>query len=487
MAPRLSQRSRVALEREAARAGGRPPARRRRPPSSIERAVELAHALESASDAVVGVTREGVITSWGDGAERLFGYTSEQACGRHISMLAPPDRVDEPDDLIRRALEGGRLERLETERVSRDGCLRRVLISLTAIHDDDGRHAGVLGIFRDVSEQRSAEDALRESERRYHSLVEALGEGVVMHEAGRGIVAFNSSAQRILGLSPQELANGFPGDRGDWSLIDEAGAPVTAERYPTTVTLRTGQPQSGVVLGVERADAPTQWISVNSSPLRDADSGSPYAAVASFTDITELRATWQELQQARTEDLSRLALISEYRDDDTNRHTERVGHSSELMARSLGLDEELVWTVRRAAPLHDVGKIGIPDDVLLKPTRLTPTEFEVMKTHTTIGNRILARSHAPVLRMAASIALTHHERWDGRGYPTGLKGEKIPLVSRIVSVADAFDAMTHARPYKQAVSIEQALEELERCSGKQFDARVVAAFRTLDHALLVEN
>jgi putative two-component system response regulator len=213
----------------------------------------------------------------------------------------------------------------------------------------------------------------------------------------------------------------------------------------------------------------------------------PYAAVASFTDITELRQTLVELHEARFEDLRRLALMAEYRDDDTNKHTERVARTAALLAKELGLDEEFVSTLHRAAPLHDVGKVGIPDEILLKPGRLTNDEFEVIKTHTVIGGRILCESRFPVVRMAMEIAFTHHEHWDGSGYPSKLAGEGIPISGRIIAVADAFDAMTHARPYKGALSVEHAVAEIERCSASQFDPRVVAAFMRLDHRKLVDQ
>ncbi|HEY2217053.1 MAG TPA: PAS domain S-box protein, partial [Solirubrobacteraceae bacterium] len=282
----------------------------------FERALELASLLESASDAVVGVTQEGVIRSWGEGAERLFGYTSEEAVGQHVSMLAPSDRAAEPGGFLRQVLGGDRLEQLETERVAKDGTRLQVLLSLMAVRSPDGAVAGALGIYRDVSEQRRAERALKQSERRYHSLVEALGEGVIMQDRRGRVIAFNSSAERILGLSAEEVASGAP--NGEWSLIREDGSPIARIDYPTIVSLRTGESQADVVVGVEVPGMATRWLSVNSTPLIDTDETRPHAVVASFTDITELRATWAELQEARSEDLQRLALVSEYRDDDTN-------------------------------------------------------------------------------------------------------------------------------------------------------------------------
>jgi putative two-component system response regulator len=240
-------------------------------------------------------------------------------------------------------------------------------------------------------------------------------------------------------------------------------------------------------MGVEGRDGPIQWISINSCALMRPGESEPYAAVASITDITEFRETLEELHLSRLEDLKRLALVGEYRDDDTNQHTERVSHTAVLLARQLRLDPSAIELIHRAAPLHDLGKIGIPDTILLKPGRLSFEEFEVIKTHTVIGGHILCQSHFPILRMATQIAFTHHERWDGTGYPAGLQGEAIPISGRIVAVADAFDAMTHARPYKEAFSVAHAVAEIERSSGTQFDPRVVDAFMTLDHAALVQQ
>ncbi|GIV95534.1 MAG: two-component system response regulator [Herpetosiphonaceae bacterium] len=190
----------------------------------------------------------------------------------------------------------------------------------------------------------------------------------------------------------------------------------------------------------------------------------------------------QELEEARVEILKRLALAAEYRDDTTGQHTQRVGRTAALLASLLGLPQPEVSNIRRAAPLHDVGKIGIPDYLLLKPGKLTPEEFEMMKTHTIIGAKILGGGQVPLLKMAEEIALTHHERWDGLGYPRGLAGEAIPLVGRIVAVADVFDALIHVRPYKPAIPRDNAIREISLMSGLQFDPKVVQAFLTLAHS-----
>jgi len=183
----------------------------------------------------------------------------------------------------------------------------------------------------------------------------------------------------------------------------------------------------------------------------------------------------RDLEEARIEILDRLARAAEYRDDDTGQHTQRVGRLSAEVARTLGLPAPRVEMIRRAAPLHDVGKIGIPDRILLKPGTLTPEEFEIMKTHTTIGAGILSGSRVPLLQLAAEIALTHHERWDGEGFPLELPGDRILLEARIVSVADAYDAMTSDRPYRKALPAEETWELLWGGAGSQWDADVLEA------------
>ncbi len=183
-----------------------------------------------------------------------------------------------------------------------------------------------------------------------------------------------------------------------------------------------------------------------------------------------------ELERARVEILERLARAAEYRDDDTGEHTRRVGQLSASLARVLGCPDDEVELIARASPLHDIGKIGVPDVILLKPAKLSPEEFEVMRTHTSIGARILSGSEVPLLRLAASIALTHHERWDGSGYPEGISGEAIPLVGRIVAVVDIFDALTHSRPYKPAWPVEEAVAEIRAQAGRHLDPGVVEAF-----------
>jgi PAS domain S-box-containing protein len=199
---------------------------------------------------------------------------------------------------------------------------------------------------------------------------------------------------------------------------------------------------------------------------------------------SELERTSRELELERHEDLKRLALVAEFRDDKTAQHTERVGIVSALIAQELGLPDSDVQIIREAAPLHDIGKIGVPDAILLNTSGFSEAEWAVMRQHAELGHRILSSAQAPVLSTGAEIALGHHEWWDGSGYPQGLAGEQIPLAARIVALADVFDALTHDRPYKPAWALEAALDEIASLSGRQFDPAVVEAFQRIDRSYL---
>lgn len=197
------------------------------------------------------------------------------------------------------------------------------------------------------------------------------------------------------------------------------------------------------------------------------------------------RAAWlaEEVNKATAEIMAReqetifcLSRAAEYRDPETGEHIHRMAHYSRHIACRMGLSIEQQDLLLHAAPMHDIGKVGTPDAILLKPGKLTPEEFVIMKQHAVIGYEVLSSSNSPLLQVAAEIAHTHHEKFDGSGYPQGLAGDKIPLFGRIVAVADVFDALTSERPYKRAWTIESAQEYLRQGAGTHFDPRCVEAF-----------
>jgi putative two-component system response regulator len=187
----------------------------------------------------------------------------------------------------------------------------------------------------------------------------------------------------------------------------------------------------------------------------------------------------RELFQARIEMLERLAVTAELRDDSTGEHSYRVGKLAALLAHEFGCDDDTCFMIEMAARLHDVGKIGVPDAILLKPDKLNAAEQEVMRSHSTVGAELLSRSNIPHMQMAEEIARHHHEWWDGTGYPARLSGTGIPLAARITALADVFDALTHKRPYKPAWTIDDALDEISRLKGRQFEPELTDRFVVL--------
>ena len=204
---------------------------------------------------------------------------------------------------------------------------------------------------------------------------------------------------------------------------------------------------------------------------------SPLESLASMAAVSVQNALLMErLKQANLDTIIRLAVVAEFRDSATADHIQRISRVSALIARAMRLDPQQVELIQCASPMHDIGKIGIPDSILLKPARLTPSERRIVETHTTMGAKILANPANALMRMARDIALHHHERWDGDGYPKGLEGKAIPLPARIVCLADVFDALATKRCYKEACPMDEVVEILQAERGRQFDARVMDAF-----------
>jgi PAS domain S-box-containing protein len=299
-------------------------------------------------------------------------------------------------------------------------------------------------------------------------------------------VQLSPSWTRVLGYPLEELTS-----RPFVDFIHPDDLQATVDEVDKQA--KTGQLVFNFQNRYRHADGSYRWLEWTSRP--DYAAGLMFAVARDITDrkrAEEIIARHQELleqtvaertadlEEARWETLRCLALAAEYRDDQTYEHTQRVGRTSAALAKQLGLDAYTVELIRHAAPLHDVGKVGVPDAILLKPGELTAGEFELVREHPAAGARILGQSSSDLLKLAAEIALSHHEWWDGSGYPNQLGAEQIPLSGRIVAVADVYDALTHERPYKPAWNIPDSLREIRRLSGRQFDPTVIDAFQQLD-------
>lgn len=296
----------------------------------------------------------------------------------------------------------------------------------------------------------------------------------------------------------------------DWRLIfatDGARALALArEQKPDLILLDVMMPDMDgyAVCAALKADATTAHIPVIfvtalgdvSDETRGFDAGAvdyitkpisaPIVRARVRTHLSLVRA--DELRETRLEIVQRLGRAAEYKDDETGLHVVRMSHYAHRLALAAGCDEAWSEDLLNAAPMHDVGKIGIPDMILQKPGKLTPEEWTVMRRHPEIGAEIIGEHPTRMLCMARLVALTHHEKWDGSGYPRGLAGEAIPLPGRIVAIADVFDALTSVRPYKAAWPVEQALEYLTSQAGKHFDPALVQVFvSALDQMLVIRN
>jgi putative two-component system response regulator len=198
----------------------------------------------------------------------------------------------------------------------------------------------------------------------------------------------------------------------------------------------------------------------------------------------ELKQALERIKEVSLETIYRMSIASDYRDEDTGAHVKRVSRYAAAIARQIGLDKSTVESILYAAPMHDLGKIGIPDKILTKPFGLEDVEWEIMKQHTVIGAKILRGSDAEFISIAETIARCHHEKWDGSGYPNGMKGTEIPITSRITAVADVFDSLTSKRPYKEPFSVEKSMDIIKEGRGTHFDPDVVDAFFEITEEIL---
>ena len=403
----------------------------------VDSEVRARAVLENVAEGIVTATEAGVIESVNPSALRQFGYHDE------AEMIGQPFASVVGESTGRRKDGSTFPMELGMSRMQIDGRT----FTIGSVHDITGRS------------QRFERDRV--------AFEEAPIGSVITSRDGR-IERVNQAVCEMTGRTSEQLVG-----RRLSELAHPADRPASAAALAALVNGATGTRRfEGRYL---RHGGQVIEASVAVSAIRD-DHQEVIQLFTQIEDVTAARRTTRELEQAQFEMLARLAGAAELRDDHTGRHTHRVGELSVDIAARLGLPASVLELVPLAAVLHDVGKIAIPDAVLAKRGKLTADEFELMKTHTTTGAEMLSGSGFDLVATAAEIALTHHEKWDGSGYPAGLSGDAIPITGRIVAVADVFDALTHVRPYKPAWSVADADAELRSQTGGHFDPQVVDAF-----------
>jgi PAS domain S-box-containing protein len=402
--------------------------------------------------------------TWSEGLCRIHGAGprgGREALPVYLGRVHREDRARFREELSR-CVRDGRAA-FDCRIIRPDGVRRTVSVEAELVDPGDGKKRFVLGATLDVTDEPAGFDAA--------PLGMLVAEPVELR-----LIRVNDSLCSILGRSREALLGLRVSD-----LTHPADRAEVAEKQQALISgaLDTYETEKRYLC----PDGSAVWAAVFVTAVHNPD-GSVRAFSTHVLDITDRRHRAAEVQTARVESLRRLTVASEYRDNETYEHTERVGAISVKLGRATGMTEPQLDLLRQAAPLHDIGKVGISDLILLKPGRLTAEERRVMERHTLIGADILSGGESSVLKMAEAIALTHHEWWDGNGYPNQLAGETVPQVGRIVAVADVFDALTHERPYKAAWSVDRAVMHICTGSGSQFDPGVVSAFKTLDHTAL---
>ena len=330
-------------------------------------------------------------------------------------------------------------------------------------------------------------------------VTDSVADGLVTIDEKGLILRFNASAEKMFGydrsevvgknvsvLIPAPESGKHDGYIADYRRTGEAKVIGRSAREAEAVRKDGSLFPIGLTIGEATLDGQRIFVGairdVTERKLREHEHLQIEEMLGQLVDerTAELKKRTEQVEEAHDETLRILAVAAEYRDDETFAHATRVGETASQLAIALGLSPPEQAMIRQAAPLHDLGKIGISDAILRHPGRLTPADRSLMREHVAIGHRIASESHSELMLFVAEIALTHHEWWDGSGYPHGLSGNDIPLCGRIVALADVYDALTHKRPYKRAWPVERAVVEINRLSGRQFDPAVVTAFAQLD-------
>jgi PAS domain S-box-containing protein/putative nucleotidyltransferase with HDIG domain len=441
---------------------------------------------ENAQDVIIAMDMNLRPTYLSPSIERLTGYNVEEATVRSLEETLTAASLETAarafaDGLSQVEKSAGAARRLkmmiELELRCKDGSTVWAEFALSFMCDANGRPSGVLAVVRDVDERRRTQQALSDSEKRYRLLAENVSDVIWVTDVNLRPIYVSPSIERLLGYRADESLS-----RG----LEEALDPSSASRV-RDITARlmaaegdeSGELQHPVELGLRRRDGSTLWVDTTVTVIRD-PGGHPVQFLGVLRDVTERKQAEEQLQQScqKLEEtlegtIQAIRSIVDSRDRYTAGHQQRVTELACAIAEAMGLSSQQVRAVHMAGLLHDVGKILLPTEILTKPGRLNEIEFAMIKSHPRAGYDILKSIDFPW--PIARMVLQHHERANGTGYPEGVRGEDILLEARILAVADVVEAMSSHRPYRAALGLDKALDEIVRNSGVLYDQQVVAA------------
>lgn len=416
------------------------------------------------------VSPEGMILDVNKAALRALGYDKEELVGKPLQMICATECLSKFKENFARWQETGELKDAEITIITKEGKRRTVLVSAGAIRDKQGKILSSVSVHKDITELRQAEKDLKESEARYRTLYQTAAEGIVITDVEtKQFKYLNPAICKMLGYTEAELM-----EKGIRGIHPEDSLEFVISEYEAKAR---GEKTLSLDIPCLRKDGAVIYVDINTAvALIDGRK----CTTSFFTDVTQRKLIEEErvqnlekLAKAVEGSINAIAFMSETRDPYTAGHQQRVAKLAVAIAKEMCLSQEQVETIRVAGILHDVGKMQVPAEILSKPGKLSQIEMGLVKVHPRVGREILKMIDMPW--PACPIVLQHHERLDGSGYPDGLSGEKIVLGARILAVADVVEAMASHRPYRPALGIDKALEEISQNRGTLYDADVVDA------------
>lgn len=432
--------------------------------------------------AIFSVTDEnGIIKDVNKNFEDISGYTKEDLIGKSHNIVRHPDMPKETFNEMWQTIQAGKIWKGMIKNKNKTGKPYYVLTEISPIYNKDGSFREYIGVRNDITELEEYKEALKtELSHTKRSLNEHLFYVQQYEDAINSSVAIvKTDTENVITYANQTFCNLMKSDVNE--LLGKKCSKFRHEQHhkeglcnEVKEKLKNKEAFSEILKNIAK-DGSMFTVQTVFYPILDLN-GNVVEFLQVMHDVTEIINLNEEITTTQKEVVLTMGAIGETRSKETGLHVKRVAEYSYLLALLAGLDEQEAILLKQASPMHDIGKVGIPDSILNKPGKLTPEEFEIMKTHSILGYEMLKHSEKPILKASAIVALTHHEKWNGTGYPYGLGGEEIHIYGRITAIADVFDALGHDRVYKKAWEMERILELFREERGRHFEPRLIDIF-----------